>query len=73
MTIIGIAGSLRRGSFNASLLRAAASQVSDGTTIEIASIRDIPLYDADVEQATGIPASVQQLKDRIRAPRACCS
>jgi NAD(P)H-dependent FMN reductase len=66
MTIVGIAGSLRQGSFNVSLLRAAASLVSAGTTLEIASIRDIPIYDADVE-ASGIPLPVQQLKDKVAA------
>jgi NAD(P)H-dependent FMN reductase len=65
MTIIGISGSLRKNSFNASLLRAAVEAVSEGTTLEIASIRDIPLYDGDVEEASGVPAVVQQLKDRI--------
>jgi chromate reductase, NAD(P)H dehydrogenase (quinone) len=65
-TIIGIAGSLRTGSYNMALLRAAAECVSPDTTLEIASIRDIPLYDADVE-ARGIPDAVQTLKDRIAA------
>lgn len=64
--LIGIAGSLRSGSYNAALLRAAASLVPAGTTLEIASIRDIPLYDGDVE-AQGIPPAVAQLKDRIAA------
>jgi NAD(P)H-dependent FMN reductase len=67
MTIIGISGSLRQGSYNAALLRAAAQSISDGTTLEIASIREIPLYDGDVEEASGVPASVQQLKDRVAA------
>ena len=67
MTIIGIAGSLRKGSFNASLLRAAAEAVSEGTKLEISSIREIPLYDGDVEEASGVPAYVQQLKDRVAA------
>jgi chromate reductase, NAD(P)H dehydrogenase (quinone) len=65
MTIIGIAGSLRKDSFNAALLRAAAASVSQGTTLEIASIRDIPLYDGDVEATTGVPAAVEALKNRI--------
>ena len=64
--ILGIAGSLRRASFNAALLRAAVELAPAGTTIEIASIRDIPLYDADVE-AVGMPASVLELKEKIVA------
>ena len=65
MTIIGISGSLRKNSFNAGLLRAAAEAVSSGTRLEILSIRDIPLYDADVEEVSGVPAAVQQIKDRV--------
>ncbi len=66
-TIIGLSGSLRRGSFNTLLLRAAIEVQPAGTTIEIGSIRGIPLYDADVEAAEGIPAVVQELKARITA------
>jgi chromate reductase len=65
--IIGIAGSLRRGSFNAALLRAATGLAPPGTTIEIASIRGIPLYDGDVEASEGVPEVVTQLKERIAA------
>ena len=65
MTIIGISGSLRKNSFNAGLLRAAAEAVSSGTRLEILSIRDIPLYDGDVEEVSGVPAAVQQIKDRV--------
>jgi chromate reductase len=64
--ILGISGSLRRASFNAALLRAAAELAPAGTTIEIASIRDIPLYDADVE-ARGMPAAVLELKEKVVA------
>jgi chromate reductase, NAD(P)H dehydrogenase (quinone) len=64
--IIGLAGSLRRGSFNAMLLRAAAESVPAGSTVEIASIRGIPLYDADLE-AEEIPEAVQALKEKIVA------
>jgi NAD(P)H-dependent FMN reductase len=64
-TIIGIAGSLRKASFNAALLRTAAELAPAGTTIEIESIRGIPLYDGDVEATTGVPEVVARLKDRI--------
>ena len=66
-TIIGIAGSLRQGSYNAALLRAAAAAAPAGTTVEIASIRGIPLYDGDFEATEGVPQSVQDLKARIAA------
>jgi NAD(P)H-dependent FMN reductase len=64
--IIGIAGSLRSGSYNAALLRAAAGLAPPNCPVEIASIRDVPLYDGDVEMR-GVPATVTELKDRIAA------
>src|SRR5438034_3900049 len=67
ITILGMAGSLRQGSFNAALLRAAAAAAPAGCTVDIASIRGIPLYDSDVEAATGVPAVVATLKDRVAA------
>jgi chromate reductase, NAD(P)H dehydrogenase (quinone) len=65
MTIVGISGSLRKNSFNSGLLRAAAEAVSAETHLEIVSIREIPLYDGDVEESSGVPLVVQQLKDRV--------
>src|ERR1700689_1753678 len=67
--ILGISGSLRKASFNAALLRAAVELAPAGTSIEIASIRGIPLYDADVE-AQGIPAAAVELKEKVVAPDA---
>ena len=64
-TIIGLCGSLRRGSFNLMLLHAAAEVAPPGTSIDIQSIREVPLYDGDVEAEQGIPAAVQALKERI--------
>jgi NAD(P)H-dependent FMN reductase len=66
-TIIGLCGSLRRGSLNRMLLHAAVAAVPTGSSIEIESIRDIPLYDGDVEAEQGVPPAVQHLKDRIAA------
>lgn len=65
--IIGIFGSLRQGSYNSALLRNAAELVPAGCTLEIASIKGIPLYDGDLESQNGIPASVVALKDRVAA------
>ncbi len=67
MTIVGISGSVRKASFNSALLRAAKEVTADGVTVDIASIRDIPLYDGDVEAAAGIPQIVKDLKDRTAA------
>lgn len=62
--IVGIAGSLRRDSHNAALLRAARELAPAGLDVEIATIAGIPLYDGDLE-AQGIPEPVTRLKDRI--------
>lgn len=64
-TIIGIAGSVRAASFNAALLRAAVEAAPDDCTVEIASIKEIPLYNGDLEASNGIPEAVARLKDRI--------
>jgi NAD(P)H-dependent FMN reductase len=64
--LLGISGSLRSGSFNTSLLRAASSVVPAGSTLEIGTLHGIPLYDGDVEQR-GIPTDVDALKERIVA------
>jgi chromate reductase, NAD(P)H dehydrogenase (quinone) len=66
-TILGLSGSLRSGSLNSSLLRAAASEMPDGAILEIGSIKGIPLYDGDVEATQGPPEAVEKLKERIVA------
>ncbi|MHA6685385.1 NADPH-dependent FMN reductase [Mesorhizobium sp. A556] len=65
MQLIGISGSLRQGSYNSALLRAAAGFMPDGTKLDIRSIAGIPLYNGDVEAAEGIPPAVAELKDAI--------
>ena len=66
VTLVGISGSLRKGSYNSALLRAAAGLMPEGAELRIESIRDITLYDGDVE-TEGMPAPVTALKDKIAA------
>lgn len=66
-TVVGISGALRRGSFNASLLRAAAELAPPGLIVEAASIREFPLYDGDAEAEQGIPEAVRAVQERIAA------
>jgi chromate reductase len=66
MRVCGIAGSLRRGSYNRALLRAAVALAPDGMQIAVFDrLRDVPPYDADVE-AAGDPEPVVALKAAIR-------
>ena len=67
ITLVGISGSLRKGSFNAAVLRAAADLMPADSTLKIESIAGIPLYDGDDEAANGVPAAVTRLKDAIAA------
>jgi len=64
--VLGISGSLRRGSYNTALLRAARELLPAGVTLEVFDLAPIPLYDGDVE-AAGFPAPVQAMKARIAA------
>jgi chromate reductase len=64
LKILAIAGSLRRGSYNRALVRAAAELAPAGATVEIAEIGGLPLYDEDVN-AAGPPPAVAELKRRI--------
>ncbi len=64
LKLLGISGSLRRGSYNSALLRAATRLMPQDATLEVANIRGIPLYDGDVE-AQGIPPAVSQLKEAV--------
>jgi NAD(P)H-dependent FMN reductase len=66
-TILGISGSLRSGSFNSALLRAASRAMPIGVELEIGTIKGIPLYDGDVEASQGVPEIVERLKQQIAA------
>lgn len=62
--ILGIAGSLRRQSYNRAALRAATQLVPEGATIDIFEIDGLPGFSEDEEQNP--PAKVVELKQRIR-------
>jgi chromate reductase, NAD(P)H dehydrogenase (quinone) len=66
-TIVVIPGSWRQASFNGFLAQAAVRAAPAGVTAVLESIRDIPLYDGDVEASAGIPAPVARLKEVIVA------
>lgn len=64
LALLGICGSLRRGSYNRMLMHEAARLF--GGRFEEGDIR-FPLYDGDLEDAQGIPEAVTRLAERIRA------
>jgi chromate reductase len=64
--VLGIAGSLRAGSYNRGLLRAAQELLPEGVELEQLDVRGLPFYDGDLE-AAGDPEPVVALKDAIRS------
>ena len=62
--ILGIAGSLRRESYNRSALHAATQLVPEGATLDVFELEGIPGFNQDEEQNP--PAKVTELKQRIR-------
>lgn len=65
--LLGISGSLRAGSYNTALLRAASALSGEDVTLEVATLHGIPLYDADLEAREGLPPAVAGLKARLVA------
>jgi chromate reductase len=64
--VLGVPGSLRKGSFNRGLLRAASEMLPEGMTLDVYELGALPLYDGDVE-AAGLPEPVQDFQRRIEA------
>lgn len=66
MKVLGISGSLRQGSHNTKLLRAAARELPPGVTFEILDgLRDVPAYDEDIDRDPQ-PAAVERLREAVR-------
>ncbi len=65
LNVVAFAGSLRRGSYNRSLLRAAQELAPAGLTLTLLDIDEVPLFNEDVE-AGGVPAPVARFTQAIR-------
>lgn len=65
ITILGFAGSLRKGSYNKALLRAAVELKPKDAELEIFNIDGIPLFNQDLE--AHVPEKVKDFKTKIRA------
>ncbi len=66
MRVLGISGSLRWGSLNSALLRAAAERLpADTELVEFDRLREVPPYDEDVE-LEGTPTVVEDLRRAVR-------
>jgi chromate reductase len=63
--LLGISGSLRKGSYNTALLRTALQLLPEGVTMETFNIGELPLYNADLDYPASRqrPALVQQFRD----------
>jgi NAD(P)H-dependent FMN reductase len=65
--LLGLSGSLRKGSFNTALLRAASGMLPVEATLDVRTLHGIPLYDGDLEASAGIPPAVAVLKEAFAA------
>lgn len=63
MKVIGIAGSLRAGSYNRALLQAFALQTPGSVVFETADISKLPFFNEDIEEP--YPEAAQKLKDHL--------
>lgn len=65
LRILGISGSLRKGSYNSGALRAAVDLCPDEAEIQICEIGNLPLFSQDLEQDP--PQSITDLKAKVKA------
>jgi chromate reductase len=63
--VLGFAGSLRKGSYNKALLRAALELVPDNMALEIFDLEGLPLFNQDKENDP--PAKLREFKSKIKA------
>ena len=63
--VLAFAGSLRKGSFNKALIRAAVELAPENVLIEAFDLEGMPLFNQDIE--ANPPTKVKEFKDKIRA------
>ena len=66
LKVLGISGSLRRGSYNTAALRTCAELLPAGMTMTYARIDDIPLFNQDLFDA-GMPEPVKRFRAEVAA------
>lgn len=67
MQILTICGSLRKGSFNKSIINALpALAPASMKFVEAPSFASFPIYNADDQNSSGFPAAIEKLADAIR-------
>ena len=66
LKVLGISGSLRKGSFNTAALRTCAELMPAGMTMAYARLDDIPIFNQDVFDA-GIPESARRFRSEVTA------
>lgn len=64
LNILGFAGSLRKGSYNKAILRAAVELVPKGARLEAFDLEGIPPFNQDQENS--MPEKVKEFKRKIR-------
>ena len=68
VNVVCICGSLRKGSYNRMVMNALPGLAPAGMKLaEAPPFADFPHYNADMQEASGIPPAVQKLADAIRA------
>lgn len=65
LRVLGVAGSLRAGSFNRALLRAARELAPDGLRIDPFDLDGVPLYNGDLDRDGVRPEAVERFKAAI--------
>jgi chromate reductase len=64
--IVGLSGSLRRGSYNSAAVRAAQALLPENAELQILDLAQIPFFNEDLE-AEGMPSSVAELRAALEA------